>query len=84
MDKNIEAIKKLYLVPGDFQIWTWVLTILAVLLLFKGTRRIGGTWFLVVLVCMGVFFGLRKAMGDFAPDPIKTGPPKPAGHQRHR
>lgn len=84
MDKNIEAIKKLYLVPGDFQIWAWVLTLLAIMVLFKGTRRIGGTWFLVVLVCMGIFFGLRKAMGDFAPAPINEEHSKPAARQRHR
>ncbi|MBC8136329.1 MAG: hypothetical protein H8F28_10625 [Fibrella sp.] len=83
MDKNIEIIKKLYLVPNEFQIWAWILTTLAILFCFKGTRRIGGTWFLVILVCMGLFFGLKKAMNDFAPKEVpKEAPKKQTGRKR--
>ncbi|MBC7808431.1 MAG: hypothetical protein H7145_20035 [Akkermansiaceae bacterium] len=70
MDKNIEIIKKLYLVPNEFQLWAWILTTLAILFCFKGTRRFGGMWFLVILVCMGLYFGLTRAMKDFAPKEI--------------
>ena len=83
MDKNIEILKKLYLVPNEFQIWAWVLTALAILFCFKGTRRLGGTWFLVILVCMALFFGLRKAMSDFAPyDERREEPKKQTGRRR--
>lgn len=76
MDKNVEIIKKLYLVPNEFQIWLWVLTLLAIVFCFKGTRRIGGTGFLVVLGCMALFFGLKRAMNDFAPKDVPKEVPK--------
>ncbi len=83
MDKNIEILKKLYLVPNDFQIWAWVLTALTILFFFKGTRRTGGIWFLVILACMGLFFGLKKAMNDFAPYEIhEEAPKKQTGRRR--
>lgn len=82
MDKFIEVTKKLYLVPNEFQIWAWVLTLLAILVCFKGTRRFGGIWFLVILICMGLFFGLRKAMNDFAPKEIPKETPKPTTKRR--
>ena len=83
MDKNIEVIKHLYLVPNTFQIWAWILTLLAVLFCFKSTRRIGGTWFLVVLICMALFFGVNKAMHDFAPTEVPKETQKPAANHRH-
>lgn len=82
MDKNIEVLRKLYLIPNDFQIWAWILTVMAVLFCFKGTRRFGGMGFGVIVVCMGIFFGLRKAMSDFAPSDIPKATPTPQGRRR--
>ena len=82
MDKTLAALKSLYLIPNPFQIWAWVLTLLAVLFFFPGTRRIGGMGFLVVLGCMGFFFGMQKMMGDFAPKEVPVDTPSPTGRRR--
>lgn len=84
MEKTLQPLKQLYLVPNPFQLWAWILTVLAVLFLIPGTRRTGGIGFLVGLGCMGIFFGLQRMMGDFAPKdkaPVATPPP---GRVRHR
>jgi hypothetical protein len=82
MDKIIEVIKKLYLVPNEFRIWLWILTAFAILFCFKGTRRMGGTGFLVILGCMGLFFGLKRAMNDFAPKEVPKEVPKQSTGRR--
>ena len=84
MDKNIQLLQKLYLVSNPFQLWAWILTALALLFLIPGTRRMGGIWFLVILACMGVFFGLQRMMNDFAPKDASLETPKATGRRRHR
>ena len=83
MDKNLEVLKKLYLVPNPFQFWVIALTLLAILFLFKGSRRLAGIWFLVTLACMGIFFSLQKMMKDFAPKDVSVEPPPKTTSRHH-
>ncbi|MBC8143447.1 MAG: hypothetical protein H7Y38_18620 [Armatimonadetes bacterium] len=84
VEKILQPLKQLYLVPNPFQLWAWILTVLAILFLIPGTRRTGGIGFLVGVGCMGIFFGLQRIMNDYAPSEKKIEATPPPGRVRHR
>ncbi|GEM_PF-3393499 len=65
-------LRGLYIEENPYRYWAWILTVFAILILPRSTRRTGTIGFLVIAAMMGIFFGLKSAFKQFTPEPLPS------------